>query len=184
MGADIGYFLTWHTHGTWLHGDSAGSVDKNTNTFGTPRLGLDPKRFERELKSMRHEPLVLSQQARDMVDKVMRRHCVIRNWNLRALAVRTNHVHVVVASPQVEPEKIVKQLKEWGTRELRANGMIGNRELAWADHASTIYLFGLGDVEAKVRYVNEMQDEVPEGHGRKDWKAAYGLSRRADETPP
>ncbi len=170
-----GYFLTWHTYGTWLHGDEAGSVDHGHNTFGAPRLGQDQERFDRELHALQHEPVTLSLTARILVDDVMRRHCRIRAWDLRALAVRSNHVHVVIANPESPPEQMVKQLKEWGTRKLREHRIIGPRQRAWADHASTGYLYEPGSLDEKIVYVLEMQEAPPPGHGRPGWDKSLGL---------
>jgi REP element-mobilizing transposase RayT len=161
-----GYFLTWHTYGTWLHGDSAGSVDNDHNRFGTPRLPASPMLFSASAHALKHPPLILSPIARTLVDNIMREHCRIRAWNLLALRVRSNHVHAVIGEPTVDPEPIVKQLKEWGTRKLRQHRIIGPRQHAWADHASTIYLYEPGSVEEKVHYVLHMQDDPPAGHGR------------------
>lgn len=170
-----GYFLTWHTYGTWLHGDDAGSVDADHNGYGSPRLAPDRPRLERELAQLKNSPVILSRMSRLLVDTIMRDHCRIRHWDLRALAVRSNHVHVVIANPEVDPERIVKQLKEWGTRKLRSHRIVGQTEHVWADHASTIYLFEHGSLEAKTKYVLEMQDNPPEGHARADWETKYGL---------
>lgn len=170
-----GYFLTWHTYGTWLHGDEAGSVDVAHNRFGTPRLAPDQARFDLALHAMKHGPVTLSFTARILVDDAMRRHCRIRAWDLRALAVRSNHVHVVIANPESPPEQMVKQLKEWGTRKLRVHRIIGPRQRAWADHASTGYLYEPGSLDEKIRYVLEMQDSPPPGHGRPGWVKPLGL---------
>jgi REP element-mobilizing transposase RayT len=173
MGYPRGYFLTWHTYGTWLHGDDAGSVDRQHNVFDTPRLGQDPERFARERQLMRHPPYILSRIARQLVDAVMREHCRRRQWDLRALAVRSNHVHVIIAGPSIEPEPIVKQLKEWATRKLRSHGLAGPRQHVWAAHASTIYLYEPGLLDAKVHYVRNMQDGSESG--RPDWDVKLGL---------
>jgi REP element-mobilizing transposase RayT len=124
---------------------------------------------------MLHPPLVLSQVARVLVDKVMREHCRIRSWDLRALAVRSNHVHVVIAAPAIEPEPIVKQLKEWGTRTLQSHRIIGMRQLAWADHGSTIYLYEAGSLEKAIAYVLEAQNAPRDEYLRPDWRERLGL---------
>lgn len=170
-----GYLLTWHTYGTWLHGDDAGSVDGAHNRFGTPRLAPDPERFEDERRLLKHPPVTLSHTARILVDDIMRQHCRIRGWNLSALAVRSNHVHVVVSEPEAAPEIMVKQLKEWGTRKLREHRILGPKDRAWADHASTIYLFEPGSLDEAVRYVHEQQEAPAPGHGRPDWAKKLGL---------
>ncbi|MBX3388092.1 MAG: hypothetical protein KF691_01410 [Phycisphaeraceae bacterium] len=38
-----GYLLTWHTYGTWLHGDDRGSVNKIQNVPGTPYVAPNEK---------------------------------------------------------------------------------------------------------------------------------------------
>lgn len=181
------YFLTWHTYGTWLHGDDAGSVDRDHNTRGAPRLAADRNRFERSLGALTHAPLVLTREARSDVESVMREHCTRRHWTLRAISVRSNHVHVVILSriggsgpaSFVHPETVVKQLKDWGTRELRRRGHITARQRAWADHASMIHLFEPDSLAAAVRYVSEMQDDRTPLSGREDWDAKLGLRPRA-----
>lgn len=40
----LAYFITYHTYGTWLHGNEAGSVDSQHNIPGTPMLPSDPVR--------------------------------------------------------------------------------------------------------------------------------------------
>ena len=172
--------MTWHTYGTWLHGDPAGSVDEEHNAFGSPTLALDTARQGRERAALRNPPVVLSPTARILVDEIMRRHCRIRAWDLRALRVRSNHVHVVVADPPAAPELVVKQLKEWGTRTLRSHRVVGARDRVWADHGSTRYLFEPGSLARAVRYVLTRQDDPPEGHGRE----RKGAARREDEGVP
>ena len=155
-----GYFLTWRTYGTWLHGEP-GSVDHEHNLFGQPYGAPDPGRVEFIRHRMRDEPLILLSIARLLVDNVIRDHCARRNWKLLALAVRSNHLHVVIADPEPPPELIVQQLKMWATRKLREHRIIGPHQRAWANHASTLYLFEPGAVAEKVRYVLTMQDNPP-----------------------
>ncbi len=174
------YFLTWHTYGTWLHGDDAGSIDTNHNTHGAPRLPTDPARHNRDLRALTDPPYILSPIGRVLVDKIMREHCQRKGWTLRALAVRSNHVHVVILSRDqskdvVEAELMVKQLKEWGTRKLRSQRLAGPKQRVWADHGSTIHLFEPGSLEAAVQYVLTMQDGPPAGHSRIGWSVRLGL---------
>ena len=169
-----GYLLTWHTYGTWLHGDDAGSVDQLHNLFGSPKLEGDPSRFRDARLCMKDPPLVLAPMARVLVDKIMREHCRIRHWTLLALRVRSNHAHVVIVKPEIGPELIVKQLKDWGTRTLRAHRIVGVEQCVWADHGSMIFLFQPGSVDRAVEYVLKMQDDPPPGHGRDGWLEKLG----------
>jgi hypothetical protein len=47
----LAFMITLRAHGTWLHGDPRGSVDRFHNQYGTPRLPSHPARrsFERGL---------------------------------------------------------------------------------------------------------------------------------------
>lgn len=153
-----GYLLTWRTYGTWLHGEP-GSVDHKHNGYGQPYAPTDPGRVAFLRERMKDPPFTLSPIARQIVDKVMRDHCARRQWQLLALAVRSNHVHVVIGEPEPPPELIVQQLKMWGTRRLREHRIIGPSQRAWAEHASTRYLFEPGSVADKVHYVLFEQDE-------------------------
>jgi hypothetical protein len=47
----LAFLITWRTYGTWLHGDSRGSVDRAHNRYGTPRLPPNKVRqqYERNL---------------------------------------------------------------------------------------------------------------------------------------
>jgi hypothetical protein len=48
MDTPLAYFITFTCHGTWLHGDERGSVDRGHNAPGTPFLPPDEPRYARE----------------------------------------------------------------------------------------------------------------------------------------
>ncbi len=156
----LAYFLTWHTYGTWLHGHRDGSVDKHHDQYGSDRVRPKPMREARARERMKSEPVIFSKRARSIVEAVIREHCALKNWHLHALAVRTNHVHVVVGAGEVEPEPIVKQLKQWGTRRLREGGLVASEQPVWAKHASTKRLFDERSLHQAVRYTLEEQERV------------------------
>ena len=156
----IAYFLTWHTYGTWLHGRAEGSVDKRHNAPNTDRLPPDSLREFRNRKRMKHEVFVLDAAARGVVDRVIREHCALRNWKVHALAVQSNHVHVVVSAPGVRPEQVVGQLKQWGTRRLREQGCAATDQPVWVALASTQPLFTDAELSAAIRYTLESQERA------------------------
>jgi REP element-mobilizing transposase RayT len=79
-------------------------------------------------------------------------------WELFALAVRTNHVHVVVGHAGLRPEAMVSQFKAWATRRLREAGCVGADTPVWVRHGSMGYLWNEGDVRDAVTYLEEGQD--------------------------
>lgn len=107
---------------------------------------------------MAHEPVVFSKHARAMVEAVIREHCAIRKWHIHALAVRTNHVHLVVNAGETTPETVVTQLKQWGTRRLRENGVLDAARPVWSRHGSTRQLFKETELNQAVRYTLEGQE--------------------------
>ncbi len=156
----LAYFLTWHTYGTWLHGRQKGSVDRLHNDYGTPLVKPSPLREKRARERMAHEPVVFTKRARAMVEAVIHEHCAIRKWHIHALAVRTNHVHLVVNAGETMPETVVTQLKQWGTRRLREKGVLDAARPVWSRHASTRQLFKDRELHQAVRYTLEGQERA------------------------
>jgi REP element-mobilizing transposase RayT len=81
--------------------------------------------------------------------------------NLRAINVRTNHVHTVV-SAACKPESILNSFQSYSTRRLRAAGLFPVTAKPWARHGSTRYLWKPRHVEVAIEYVLCGQgDELP-----------------------
>jgi REP element-mobilizing transposase RayT len=158
MSEPLGYLLTWPTYGTWLHGDARSSVDREHNQYDTPRLPPHEGRSSWEQNHMRAKALRLDDVGRQIVDVAIKDHCRYRGWELFALAVRTNHVHVVVGHAGLRPEAMVSQFKAWATRRLREAGCVGADTPVWVRHGSMGYLWNEGDVRDAVTYLEEGQD--------------------------
>lgn len=170
MSQPLAFLLTWTTFGTWLPGDDRGSVDKSNRSYGSPVATPNEQRHYVNASRQQTESIVLSQDERDAVDRIIRRHCLHRQWWLGACNVRSNHVHCVVTASETKPEVVVQQLKSWATRTLRE--VDGDRFAGrvWTREASTRYLWDQESVDAAVRYVVEGQDLAsrwgPPGEGR------------------
>ena len=158
MGEPIAYFLTWTCHGTWLHGDGRGSVDGWHNRLGTPVYPADAARERIERSMMSGQVVRLDAEARRIVGDAIRNHCLHRGWELLAVNVRRNHVHIVLSASGEAIETVMGQLKAWGTRRLREAGAVAPGNAVWARHGSTRYLWKDVEVAAAVAYVNEAQD--------------------------
>lgn len=158
MDEPLAYLLTWRTFGSWLHGDDRGSVDWQHNAVDSPLLPPDVRRVRRAAERMRSAAVVLSEVARAIVADIVRRHCVVRGWELMELAVRTNHVHLVVGYAGLRPEPMLSQFKAYATRALRDAGFVTGRTAVWAEHGSTGYLWNEKQLAAAVAYVREGQD--------------------------
>jgi REP element-mobilizing transposase RayT len=82
--------------------------------------------------------------------------CVWKQWRLYAAHVRSNHVHILVHSPE-KIDKVMVSLKAWATRKLRENGY--HLEKVWTHHGSTKYVFTKDKMYEKVQYVIHEQGE-------------------------
>ena len=157
MPEPLAYFLSWHTYGTWLHGDARGSVDDTHNAVDTPYLKPDHHLYHAVRTSLRWPPMILSTRMRHVVEQTIREHCRIRRWKLLALNVRTTHVHVVVTSPQIAPERVMEQLKAWSTRRLREAGLVDRERRVWVEHGSTKWINDEDGVRFAADYVLNRQ---------------------------
>src|SRR2546430_17503588 len=90
----MAYFITWTTYGSRLPGDDQGWCKRGSRVIEPP----DPRLHEAARLAMTEDPVVLTQDLRNLVDSVIVKHCAIRKWSLHARNVRGNHVHVVVSA--------------------------------------------------------------------------------------
>src|SRR5688500_9446314 len=99
------WLLTWRTYGTWLPGDERGFVGTVVEAAGeriirnvpgtpheSPAAGLE--HFARS--AMRAEAVLLQPQHAADVFSQLRETASVRDWELLAVAILTNHIHLVV----------------------------------------------------------------------------------------
>jgi REP element-mobilizing transposase RayT len=158
MSDPLAYFLTWATHGTWLHGDERGAVDRKHSQYDTSRIQPNATWVRWEQSRLKALPARLDEESRTAVEGAIRDHCRQRGWDLHAVAVRSKHVHVVVGYAGLRPEPMVGQFKAWATRRLREAGLIRPGTRVWGRHASTRYLWNLTAIRDAATYVEDGQD--------------------------
>ena len=158
----LAILITFRCYGTWLHGDIRGSVDRNHNVYGSPRVGHEPPRKDFVRTIIKHEPVVLDSFRRGSVEKAIRETCSIRNWPLKALNVRTNHAHAVVAAGAKKPEIVLNALKGNATRHMRDDGLWNHEHSPWAEKGSKRMLWNERSVANAIDYVlNGQGDDLP-----------------------
>ncbi len=137
----LAYLITFRCYGTWFHGDQRGAYRRSYNVRSRVSW-VEPKpELERaEVDQLKHEPVTLNARQRSIVDKAVREVCLQRKYAMRAINVRTNHVHTVV-SAQGEPEPILNAFKSYATRALRLSKSLPGSTTPWARPGSTIYLW-------------------------------------------
>ncbi len=153
------YLITIRTHGTWLHGDERGSVDRHgQNIYGTNRIAANNKFSTRMRENNTETEFLLNGKQRAAVEAAIRNVCTVRACALIAVNVRTNHFHSVVAAAN-KPELIINAFKTNATRELRAAGLVNANESVWSRGGSRRYLWKPHHIEAAIDYVLYGQGE-------------------------
>lgn len=148
-----GYFITFTTYGSWLHGDSRGSILKaETTQF----LSANPALRTYEKSIQKHGTVVLDGAAREIVKNALPETCRFRGWLLYAAHVRSTHIHLVVkADPK--PERVLIDLKAYATRSLRKKGY--DRQRFWTHHGSTRYLNTVNQLNKAIHYTAAEQGD-------------------------
>ena len=163
----LAYFISFRCYGTWLHGDVRGSVDRTHNSYGAAFLPRDEQREYEEFQRLKHSPVQLDDRRRPVVEKTVQEVCQHRGWSLRAINVRTNHVHTVVVAG-CKPEKVMDAFKAYATRRMTEAGVWKSGEKPWSRHGSTRWLWTERSVERAIDYVLNCQgDDLP---NFEDWE--------------
>ena len=153
----LAYLITFRCYRTWLHGDERGSMDRKHNVYGSPRMAPNPRLEAADAMRLKDSPITLEAAQREVVEKAIREVCSHRPYFLRAINVRTNHVHAVVAAAR-KPEPVMDAFNAYATRNLRRAGLLSASIKPWVRHGSTRYLW-------KERHVEKAIDCVLYGQG-------------------
>src|ERR1044072_8330334 len=159
----LAVFFTFRCHGTWLHGDRRGSMDRHQNIYGTPRLPDNPNWKQFSQKKLEHPPVILNASQRRSVEKAVRDTCEKRCWDLHALNVRTNHIHAVIDIGTKKADIALNALKANATRQLRDDGLWNLEHSPWVKRGSKRNIWSERMVaEASDYVINRQGDEPPD----------------------
>lgn len=170
-----GYFLTFHTYGTWFHGDKRGSTGrKGHNIPGTPMKSPDPALMKLQKTRLKQPPVTFNISQRKSINSTIKQVAAYNNWMLHALNVRTEHVHVVITASKL-PEPIMNSLKSWCTRRMREKGLWDGKHSPWSRHGSARYLWNEKEIRNACNYVlfGQVKEPLPNGRGSACRGSAY-----------
>lgn len=164
-GIPLAYFISFRCYGTWLHGDERGSVDHFHNVYGSPMLSPDVNMRRKMQNRMNQPPVELNANQRSAIEEAINETCHFRGWSLRAINIRTNHVHTVVSASQ-RPELIMNAFKANSTTKMIARSVWKRGLKPWSRHGSTRYLW----TEKSLAYaidnvINGQGDSLPDFDG-------------------
>jgi REP element-mobilizing transposase RayT len=163
------WFFTWRTYGTWLPGedgfvsyyhppDGRRVID---NRPGAPPTGPIPalERYARDV--MTGEPVLLVRPQAEVLLRQLQETAGVRGWVIDAVAILTNHVHVVFGVPgDPDPSGMLRDWKSYASRALNRSGPRPNAPRWWADGGSKRRLKDQGHRLAAICYVRDQPDPL------------------------
>jgi len=149
----VGLFVTWTVYGTHLPGDWRGWRRRQGGPrHAQPRLELWHR------SQLKYDVVTLDAAMRRVAEAALVEICRVRKWSLWAVAVRSNHVHVVVTAPEYDPEVVRDQLKAKATKELREVFPVWVDRPVWSAKGDIEFLDSEAEIEECVLYVAVAQD--------------------------
>jgi REP element-mobilizing transposase RayT len=159
----LAHLITFRCYGTWLHGDARGAVDRFHNQYKSPYIPANENWQRHNTQTLKFEPVLLNAAQRQSVEVAVRETCTSRNWLLRALNVRTNHVHTVVSIGETKADRALSALKANATRQMRQDNCWQLEHSPWVSKGSKRNLWNERSIERAVFYVLYGQgDELPD----------------------
>ncbi len=149
----LGYLVTFRCYGTWLHGDSRGSIDRFHNRYKSPYIPPNKSWHGHNAQVLTGMPVFLNAFQRKSVDIAIRETCRFRTWHLHALNVRTNHIHIVVSIGSSKPERALSAFKANATRQMREDGSWREDSSPWAERGSKRRLWTEQSIAKAIEYV-------------------------------
>ena len=151
MGEVIGYMITWTTYGSWLQGDERGYVKDGKV------LPKDDTLLHSNLKRLKNPATRFDHEHCEIV-----RHAILKkahqiNHKIYAIAVCSNHVHMVAQRSNKSIEKVVSLYKNAARLALRAGGFNGR---VWTRGFDKRFCFNRQQLESRIQYVNGHKKDV------------------------
>lgn len=154
MNESVTYFITWTTYGTWLPGDGRG-----WRKWKTGEQQPQPMLEDWCRNRMSEKPVLLNEIQQKKVESICRQHAEIRGWDLHAISIRSNHVHLAVTA-NAEPKKVRDQFKANTTRVLRKDpAPISNKKI-WTKGGDISIVDKEEGLEQVVLYITVAQDRM------------------------
>ena len=144
MGKMIGYMITWTTYGSWLQGDERGYV-KDGRTL--PR---NEKLEAANSRQMKYPVVKLNTQQKQIAEQAIISEAERIDHKLFAIAVCSNHVHIVASVSKESIEQVVHRYKYSMTSALRESGMEGK---IWSKGFDKRFCFTELELQTRIKYV-------------------------------
>jgi uncharacterized protein YlzI (FlbEa/FlbD family) len=146
MAKTVGYMITWTTYGTWLQGEGKGFVKK-----GEVR-GENIALKKSNIENMPGTAVKLGQKEKIIVREAIKEAAKRFKQKILAIAVYSNHVHIVCEYVDVPIGIIVGYYKNAARAALQNNGFKGR---VWTSGYDKRFRFDEEALRARIEYVNK-----------------------------
>ena len=157
------WLLTWTMYANWLPGDPRGSVttisDHESSRFRpnephTPYCEPMPGLHESAKRLTVGQPIRLTLDQASVARTQFQETASFRGWDLLAVAIMANHVHLVVGVPgDPDPADLLKDFKSYASRALNKRFGKPVSGTWWTESGSRRKLADESAIVAAVRYV-------------------------------
>jgi len=142
----IGYMVTWTTYGSWLPGDERGYVEHGETMPGDPKI-------LRASQMLQKSPAVkLDSEQKAIVRLAIFDEAKRIGHTIEALAVCTNHIHLVALPCDKSLEAIVSRYKNISMFALCKNGPARR---IWTRGFDKRFCFDEKSLNQRIEYVNK-----------------------------
>lgn len=144
MGKTVGYMVTFTTYGSWLQGREQGFVKDGEIRGENVLLARS------SAKKMKGSVVRLNKRQKAIVREAILEKARKVGQRIIAIAVQSNHVHMVIGYDGRPIEETVKRYKNVGTVALREDG---HRGKVWTRGYDKRFCFDEASLEERIRYV-------------------------------
>ena len=144
MAKIIGYMITWTTYGSWLQGDKRGYVKDGKILLKNDAL------LKSNLKRLKNPPTRLETEHCAIVRRAILKKAKEIRQRIYAIAVCSNHVHIVAERTNESIEKVVSFYENAARLALRSNDFIGR---IWTKGFDKRFCFNQQELQSNIKYV-------------------------------
>lgn len=163
------WLITWTCYGNWLPGDPRGFVSRvrdrrsddpnvsNRITHNQPGTDCDrdiSALRQSALASLKGDPIRLDRTQARILFEQFHETATYRGWNLAAVAIMTNHIHLVVGFyGDPAPDRCMGDFKAYGSRRLNQRFGKPPSDTWWTDKGSQRKLPNVEAIRSAIAYV-------------------------------
>jgi REP element-mobilizing transposase RayT len=145
MGKMVGYMVTWTTYGTWLQGDKRGYVKDGKILQADTILETANKKLQKS------QTVRLTLEQKRTIKEAIRNEAERIGQKILAMAVCSNHIHLVISSGNESIENTVSRYKNVATSALKK---IGLTTRIWTCGFDKRFCFSDEQLKHKIEYVH------------------------------